>query len=197
VIYGHIDPWMAEENPSFAEAVDRYYSVAHGNLNDAAIGEVAWRKMAGKLRRQLQLDDPLGGKLDAAMCKDQAAIERSDSNYSRRMAVAVAKKGAYRQRPIEYIFESYVYLRRRGGPGSPLPNKKEVKRIASLIWAFKDVGIMAKLSDYLWRNTGLSQKEQNTVLSRQEHHLASRDKENWSYWLKCAGLSGLKRQPRE
>ena len=179
MIYFLIEPWMAEENPAFAAAVDRFYSIAHGTLNDAAIGEVALRRLAKKrLLERGYIAPDLAAKLAAWVEADLKALD--DPNYFRRMAAAVAKKGVYRQHPIEYVFEGYRYLRRREGPGSPLPNKKEVKRIASLIWAFKDVGIIAKLPEYLGDNTGLSQKEQNTVLSRQEHHLASRDKENWS-----------------
>ena len=198
MIYGHIEQWMVDENPAFAEAVSRYYSLEHGTLNDAAIGEIAWRKMAGDLLKRGQLEDldrvTLLSKLAAAMLKDQSAIERSDGNYSRRMSSAVTKKGSYQHHPIEYVFEAYLYLRRRAGQGSLLPTKREVKQIASLIRAFKDVGIMSKLSEYLWHNTGLSAKELSTVLYCQEQHLAGKD---WAYWLKRAGLSGLKRQPRE
>jgi hypothetical protein len=200
MIYGHIERWIAEENPSLAEAVDRYYSVAHGTLNDAAIGEIAARKAAGQWRARRQGPDDediaLVGLLAKAMFVDQAALERGDSNYFRRLAAAVAKKGRYRHRPVEYVFEAYLYLRRRAGQGSPLPNKRQVKQIASLIWAFKDFGIMRKLPEYLWRNTGLSPKELATVAHLQEQHLASKNKENWSAYLAAAGLKGLRQARR-
>ena len=200
MIYGHIEPWMADENPAFTEAVRAYYSLEHGTRNDAAIGEIAARKMAGELLKRGQLEDldrvALLGQLAAAMLKDQAAIERGDGNYFRRLSFVLDHGGSYQHDPIEYIFEAYLYLRRRAGQGSPLPTKREVKQIASLIWAFKDVGIMSKLAEYLWRNTGLSSKELSTVLYRQEQHLAGKDKENWAYWLKQAGLSGLKQSRR-
>jgi hypothetical protein len=191
MIYGHIPQWMADENPSFAAAVACYYSLEHGKLNDAAIGEVAWRKMAEELldRAPFQGDAHLLSRVAAEEAKDRAALRRSDLNYFRRLFRAC---GAYRHKPVEYIFEAYLYLRRRAGEGSPLPNEKEVKQIAALIWAFKDVGIMTKLSKYLWHNTGLSQKEEKTVLFRQEQHLARKDREDWPFWLKQAGLDGLK-----
>ena len=40
---------MAAENPAFAEAVERYYSLAHGKRADPAGGKVAWRRMAIEL----------------------------------------------------------------------------------------------------------------------------------------------------
>jgi len=202
VIYGFIEPWMEEENPSFAKAVDRHYSVAHGNLNDASIGEVATRRAAGKwLARKQDLDDEdiaRLGLLVKAMLGDQAALERGESNYFRRMAAAVSKKGKYRQRPIEYVFESYLYLRRREGQGSPLPTKRDVKKIASLIWAFADVGILKKkLPAYLWHNTELSPKELDAVAHLQEQHFASKNKENWPRYLAAAGLKGLPQARRQ
>jgi hypothetical protein len=195
VIYGFIEPWMAEEKPSFAKAVERYYSLEHGTINDAAIGEVATRRAAGKwLARKQDLDDEdiaRIGLLARAMLGDQAAIERSDRNYFRRLAAAIAKKGTYRQRPVEYLFEAYLYLRRRAGQGSPLPNKREVKQIAALIWAFADVGIMVKLPAYLWHNTSLTSAQEKTVLYRQEQHLSGKDGKKWTDYLERAGLDDL------
>ena len=50
------------------------------------------------------------------------------------------------------MIEAYVYLRRRAGEGSPLPSKGEVKRMAALMWAFSDCGLVEKLPEYLWKN---------------------------------------------
>ena len=201
MIYLHIPAWMAEENPAFAAAVARYYSVAHGQRYDAAGGEVAARRMVTELLERGYHRPALVATLAAWITADQEAWARGDHAYFRRVSRALARewgKGEARaQDPIKYMFEAYFYLRKRAGEGSPLPYKQEVKQIAALIWAFRDGGILAKLSEYLWHNTGLTAKELAAVLARQEQILGHHNKELWAYWLRRAGLAKLRqRRPK-
>ena len=185
---------MAAENPAFAEAVERYYSLAHGKRADAAGGEVAWRRMAIELLGRGYYRPSLVARLAAAITADQEALARSDHNYFRRLSRALARESIKEARdPVKYVIEAYFYLRKRDGEGSPLPSKQRVKQIAALIWAFADADLLAKLSEYLWRNTGLTQKELAGVLSRQEQILLGHRKV-WTYWLRCAGLGKLRQK---
>jgi hypothetical protein len=86
MIYGFVPSWMVKENPAFAEAVSRYYSLTQGKLRDAAIGEVAWRAMAEEmLRRSLlqgkdeQFYAPLIIRIVEGVIADQEARRRRDS----------------------------------------------------------------------------------------------------------------------
>ena len=63
---------MAEENPAFAAAVAVSYSLEHGKVADAAIGETAWRVMAAQLLARA----PLPG-LDYAPFLARAAALRA------------------------------------------------------------------------------------------------------------------------
>ena len=155
---------MAAEMPAFAEAVDRYYSARHGKLADAAIGETAWRAMAEEL---LTRDpppagltyDPLLARLAAGMAAEQEARRKRDHRYLDRQAKAVKvlaeveelraaalKAGAEPEQrawaPVEFVWEAYLFLRKRDGEGSPLPTKAEVKQYAAFIWAFADLGLL-------------------------------------------------------
>jgi hypothetical protein len=150
MIYGHIIPWMAEERPAFAEAVSRYYSARHGKIADAAVGEVAWRAMAEGLMARDAPPAPCGpllARIAAGIAGDQEARAQRDHLYFERQAKALRALAAKEERPeqhtrapVEYVWEAYFFLRKRGREDSPLPDKADVKRIAALIWAFADLG---------------------------------------------------------
>jgi hypothetical protein len=204
MIYGFITPWMAEEMPAFAEAVSRYYSARHGKIADAAVGEVAWRAMAEGLMARDAPPAPCGpllARIAAGIAGDQEARAQRDHRYFERQAKALRALAAEEERseqhtwaPVEYVWEAYFFLRKRGGEDSPLPNKADGKRIAALIWAFADLGLLAKLPEYLWQNRGLTEAETRKVLRQQARRARPETNNDWTRFFKAAGLSDLLRR---
>jgi hypothetical protein len=201
VIYGHIEPWMARENPEFAEAVSRYYSLEHGRSENAAVGELAWWQMAEELldRRPRLLGGaayygPLNSRAAAIRAADKAARQHKDDTYFRRMAAAVQTARTNEDssgRPVEFLWEAYYFLRKRDGENSPLPCKCDVKQLGALVWAFTDPKLLPKLGEYLWQSRGLTEAEIRRVLRQQSWHLRSENERNWKRYIEDAGLKSL------
>jgi hypothetical protein len=208
---------MAAENPEFTQAVSRYYSTADGKLADAAIGETAWRAMAEELLARDPLPagltyGPLLARRAAGTAAEQGARRKRDHRYLDRQAkalkalaeveerqAAALKAGAEPEQrawaPVEFVWEAYLFLRKRDGEGSPLPTKADVKQYAALIWAFADLGLLGrKLPEYLWQNRGLTEAETRKVLRQQARRLRPETNDDWTRYLKAAGLSGLPRR---
>jgi hypothetical protein len=199
MIYGHIEQWMVDENPAFAEAVSRYYSLEHGKTQNAVSGELAWAQMAEELldRPRLLYDaayyGPLISRLVARIAANQAAERRKDARYFRSLATALETSPTNDEplHPVEFLWEAYLFLRKRDGEGSPLPSKGDVKQHAALILAFADFELVDKLPEYLWQKRGLTKLEIRNVLRRQTWHLRPEMERAWKRYLKAAGLASL------
>lgn len=143
--YDMLEPWMIDENPSFAEAVQKYYSLPDGK--GAVFGEVAtWQACAQALHN---LASPPATEANEAEAKQwrtkdlfyyqeimlrvryieqriTEAVRVGNDKYLRRLAACVKLLSLQKKHPekyqfnnIEFIFEAYVFLRKRDGKGSP------------------------------------------------------------------------------
>ena len=191
---------MARENPEFAEAVSRYYSLEHGRSKNAARGELAWARMAEELLDRPRLlggaayYGPLISRAAAIRAADKAARQHKDDAYLQRMAAALkalrTKEDSPRT-PVEFLWEAYYFLRKRDGEHSPLPFKGDVKQLGALVWAFTDPKLLPKLGEYLWQSRGLTEAEIRRVLRQQSWHLRSENERNWKRYIEDAGLKSL------
>jgi hypothetical protein len=209
MIYGFIPEWMAKENPAFAEAVSRYYSLSHGKVEDAAIGEVAWFAMAVNL---LSRRDPLSGldygpllrRIIVHLAKEQEVWSGNNYEYLQHQAEALRLHAEGRPHEwsfVEYIWEAYFFLRQRDGEdgedgeGPSLPFKEEVRRKAALIRAFCEMGFRSALPDYLrWREVVLTKRQIEEIEQLQKHYLRKGTPRHWTRLLELAGLKGLPQQ---
>jgi hypothetical protein len=223
MIYGHVTGWMAKENPDFAQAVAKYYSIRNGQKNSAAFGEMAYWQMAETLLSRAPSDpskwsqeeysfyQPLLLRVENQIRQVRQAVRAGDYKYLRKLAACVHllqkrhnKSGREPLGAIEYIFESYCFLRRRAGEGSELPVKREVTKYAALFQAFDVLKLMSKLPKFLWDltptrkkkmpGTALTDQEFNEVKRLQQHYLRPETKPIWTYRLEKAGLGESLRQ---
>jgi hypothetical protein len=217
--YEMLEKWMIEENPSFAKAVEKYYSLPRGK--GAAIGEVrSWQALAQVLQnlasrrehwraKDFLFYQEITARLRSIEHRITEAVRAGDDKYLRRLAACVKLLRLRKKQPekyqfdsIEFVFEAYVFLRKRDGKGSPLPRKKEVKTYAALIQAFAATGLLDKLPKYLWdpvrsepmAGPGLTPKEFDRIRELQAKFLRPETEPAWTYRWKQAGLKHSLRQ---
>ena len=124
--------------------------------------------------------------------RQAAALKRlAEAEEQETQAKRENRHFAYPWAPVEFVWEAYFYLRKREGPGTPLPSKREVRVQAALIWAFYDAGIAAKLPAYLWENRGLTAREFRDIEARQKRRLRKAAGGTWALYFDAAGLNGL------
>lgn len=208
MIYGYLTEWMVNENPSFACAVARHYSIEHGQRKAAAQGELAYLQAAQKVVNRGQ---PLSPAMLLCFLSARERASTTDEKYLARLLDAVrlsrkAKPADDKESPpmIEHIFEAYYFLRKRDGKGSPLPIKAEVKNTAALIAAFCMEGLTAKLPEYLWRDgRGLTEEQFQRIERVRKCLIEDKDPDtekprdhNWPERLAAAGLSDLPQKRR-
>jgi hypothetical protein len=196
---------VRKENPAFACAVARYYSVEHGQRKAAVKGQLALWRAAEKIadRHPSALRYSL-----SIIARVRRAVREGDNGYLARFARAALSAKPDDEKHlsfVEYIFDAYYFLRKRDGEGSPLPTKAEVKNTAAIIAAFDVEGLTAKLHDYVWHERGLTEKEFQRVEGVRKYLVEDKDPEtnkprdhNWPERLAAAGLSDLpqKRDPK-
>ena len=210
---------MIDENPSFAEAVQKYYSLPDGK--GAVFGEVAtWQACAQVLHnlagrrehwraKDLLYYQEINLRLRRIEQRITEAVRAGNDKYLRRLAACVKLLRLQKKHPekyqfdaVEFIFEAYVFLQKRDGKGSPLARKKEVKIYAALIQAFAATDLLSKLPKDLWDrvNTqpmpgpGLTKSESERIIELQAHFLGPETEHVWTYRLKRAGLRDSLRQ---
>ena len=191
MIYGHIPEWMVKENPAFARAVARYYSIEHGQRKAAARGELAHWQVAEKVADRSP--SALLYSLSVRARMGRAAREGDqDFWHSLHEVGRLSEKPDDGKEPpmIEHIFEAFFFLRKRDGKGSPVPTKAEVKNTAARIAAFHVTGLTAKLHGFLWYGRGLTEKQFERVEDVRERLLDDRS-HHWPRRLAEAGLSDL------
>jgi len=204
MIYGHIPPWMAKENPAFAKAVSDFYSIEKGVGTAAAIGEAAWHLMAIDLLDRDPLPSlaygPLLGRVAVHIAREQEAWCNKDYDYLQRQTNALKLHIGGRIHEwtwVEYIWEAYYFLRMRDGStsddkGSGLPFKDEVKRKAALVRAFCKLGFQSFLFAYLrWEETSLTRQQLERIEGLQKHYLRKGTSKHWRCLLELAGLKDL------
>jgi hypothetical protein len=132
--YDALEQWMIDENPSFAEAVEKYYSLPDGKA--AEYGEVVWWQSSGQTLRNL------AARRDRWQAKDfvfyqqilarvhgigrriSEAVWAGNDKYLRKLADCVRlirlRREHREERPeeyqfaaVEFVFEAYVFLRKR------------------------------------------------------------------------------------
>jgi hypothetical protein len=177
MIYGHVEQWKQDENPSFARAVAEFYSLREGQTNSAAVGEVRYWRLAWELVSRVSSDDmwtrddgafygPLLARIERETRKMREAVRSGDWRHLTKLAACVRlldrqqiKGSSDPLKAVEYVFEAYYFLRKRGGKGSRLPTKREVRNCAALIEAFHIERLNSKLPGFLWYNRGLTERE--------------------------------------
>ena len=210
---------MIEDNPSFAQALKRYYSLPDGK--GAVLGEVTWWQASGKVLKNLadrravwrerdhQIYQETTTRLRGIERRITQAVWAQDDKYLRKLAACVKvlrlrkeHPEKYEFVPLEFVFEAYHFLRKRDGKGSVLPRKKDVKRMAALIQAFASTNLLDKLPKYLWdrersqpmSGPGVTDKEFSRIRELQESFLSPETEKVWTYRLNQAGLSHLRQE---
>jgi hypothetical protein len=234
--YNALEQWMTDENPSFAAVVERYYSLPDGKA--AEYGEVVWWQSSGQVLRNLEsrrahwrakdflFYNEILARLHSIESRISEAVWAGNDKYLRRLAACVRLIRLREEHPkpyefdsIEYVFEAYVFLRKRAlarrrrarGDGKclpsdvkdlPLPTKKEVKTYAALIWAFATAGLLDKLPKYLWdperdepmEGGRLTKQQQERISKKQAGFLRPENDHAWTNRLDRAGLKNSLRQ---
>jgi hypothetical protein len=215
--YDGLEQWMIDENPSFAQAVERYYSLPDGK--GAIFGEVGWWQGSGQVlqslarhRKYWRADDfqhyrEITARIRRIEHRITEAVWAQDDKYLRKLAACVKLLKVQNEHPekyqfdaIEFVFEAYVFLRKRDGKGSPLPRKKEVKNYAALIQAFSATGLLSKLPKFLWDpvrdepmdGPGLTAQEFERIEELRTWYLRPEAEPGWTYRLRQAGLKHLR-----